>query len=129
MPIHFSLFALINSCLWMIYFLVDKDIILAVTSYTAAFSVHLQIFLQRVETKYSCVKSEFYTVLSSMQCPNILGVPLGIGQIVLYSMYRKQPSNEEKKVDGFDQEIGLKENADADKTDSTPQQSVEMQTQ
>jgi len=64
-----------------------------------------------------------------MQCPNIIGVPLGIGQIVLYSMYRKQPSNEEKKVDGFDPEIGLKENADADKTDSTPQQSVEMQTQ
>jgi len=29
MPIHFSLFALINSCLWMIYFLVDKNLILA----------------------------------------------------------------------------------------------------
>lgn len=93
MPIHFSVFALINSCLWMIYFLLDNDLILA--------------------------------------CPNIIGVPLGIGQIVLYCMYRKQASNEEKKVGPFDPEIGLKEKAVAEETDSTDaeetgQQSLEM---
>lgn len=81
MPFHFSLFAFINSCLWMTYFLFDKDLILA--------------------------------------CPNILGVPLGIGQISLYCMYRKHLGLEDNRVlDRPDPEIGLKENANAEKTNS-----------
>jgi len=124
MPINFSLFAFVNSCIWMTYFLLDKDFILAVPSIhiLTYFSVHLQIFIL-----CSCVKAEFYTVLYwSMQCPNILGVPLGIGQIVLYCMYRKQPS---LKVDQFNPEIGMEENANADKTNSAGQQIVEIETQ
>lgn len=85
MPIHFSLFAFINSCLWMTYFLLDKDLILA--------------------------------------CPNIVGLPLGISQIVLYCMYRKQQIREAQKVlDRLDPEIGLKEIANADETNSNSQQ-------
>lgn len=81
MPIHFSLFAFINSCLWMTYFLFDKDLILA--------------------------------------CPNILGVPLGIGQISLYFVYRKQLGFEDNiVVDRHDPEIGLKESTNADQTNS-----------
>lgn len=85
MPISFSIFALINSCLWMIYFLLDKNYILA--------------------------------------CPNIVGVPLGTCQIVLYFIYWKQPSLKEKKLDGtFDPEVGRR-------LDSTAPQNVEMQNQ
>lgn len=72
MPFHFSLFAFINSCLWMTYFLFDQNLILA--------------------------------------SPNILGVPLGMGQIVLYSMYRKQPGLEDNEImDRHDPEIGTNE--------------------
>ena len=58
-----------------------------------------------------------------MQFPNILGVPLGICQIVLYFMYWKQPSLQEKVVDAiFDSEVGLR-------LDSTAPNNVEMQTE
>eukprot|EP00253_Pinus_taeda_P031867 PITA_31867 len=91
MPFHFSLFIFINSCLWMTYFLLDKDLILA--------------------------------------CPNIVGLPLGISQIVLYCMYRKQPVHEEQKVlDQLDPEIGLKEMANPEDKNCNSKQSVEMRT-
>lgn len=80
MPFYFCLFTFITSCLWMTFFLLDQDLIMAF--------------------------------------PNILGVPLGIGQLVLYCyMYRKQPVLEDEKVlDRPDLEIGMKENANADQT-------------
>ena len=75
------------------------------------------------------IKPEFHIVLGSMQCPNIVGVPLGISQIVLYCMYWKQQIHEEQKVlDRLDPEIGLKEIPNSDEINSNSQPNVEMQT-
>eukprot|EP00253_Pinus_taeda_P031868 PITA_31868 len=80
-----------------------------------------------VGTSGMIVTVAMYASPLSIICPNIVGLPLGISQIVLYCMYRKQQIHEEQKVlDRLDPEIGLKEIANPDDTNSNSQQNVQV---